>query len=80
MYDKDYQQLYRFSKKVGVPQDQLDHVLVELLSQGSQGSYKNLKMLYNTLDKFRVLRDEAVKHNVSFQEMLEIIRSHKNNS
>lgn len=77
MYYKDYQQLYRFSKKVGVPQDQLDHVLVELLSQGPRGSFNNLKVLYSTLEKFRVLRDEAIKHNVSFQEMLEFIRSRK---
>lgn len=77
MYDKDYQQLYRFSKKVDIPQDQLDHVLVELLSQGSQGSYKNLKILYSTLEKFRVLQLEAKEYGVSFQEMLEFIRSRK---
>lgn len=77
MYDKDYQQLYRFSKKVGVPQDKLDHVLVELLSQGPHGSFKNLKVLYNTLEKFRVLQREAKECGVSFQEMLDFIRSCK---
>lgn len=77
MFDRKYQRLYRFSKKVGVPQDQLDHVLVELLSQGSQGSFDNLKIIYGTLHKFRVLQQAAKDSNTSFREILDWMESRK---
>ena len=66
-----YLTLHRFSKQVGIPKDQLDPEIVEILS----GSSKNLRVAYDEIKKFRVLREMAKKQGKSFQDIVELLNS-----
>ena len=63
--------LWRFSKLTGIPVDDLDPKLVEMFA----GDTKDFKIAYLQQQKFNVLKKAAIKSNVSFQEMLDLLEA-----
>lgn len=69
----DYQILYRFSKTTGIPTDELDVSLVKMLTGRSGGYKSNLKLIYQSLQKFHVLVNDCKKANITFGRLRKIL-------
>lgn len=58
--------LYRFSKMIKIPPNQLDHVLVSKII----GVDKNLPEVYKALKRDQIIRNAAKLSGKSFQDVL----------
>ncbi len=70
---ENYQILYRFSKKTGIPISELNVHLVKFLNGRKGGAKENLKDIYTQLQRFHVLSDAHKRAGMTYQKLIRVL-------